>query len=388
MRMGLDYFIFYAEANLICILILFMILVNDRIYRAQEEKQVCFNRTVIGFILYFSSDVGWAAVLGGQLPRTRAFVVLFNLTNYIILSHITYEWFMFMAASERMSFRTDRRKRALCGLPMFVSILAIVISYIINPYFWIDENRDLNVWYFPCMIAAPMLYLFVSFILSMVNAKKTDSSEERKQYRLIGIFPLGVMAFGMIQVFSLNAPTFCFGCTFMLLFFYLQDMQTLISVDALTRLNNRGQINRYMDQLHYRENLRIFIMMIDIDRFKHINDTYGHAEGDHALVLVSEILKQVCERIKAPVFLGRYGGDEFLIIIQNPEENEYPGQISDMIRSALSEKDKNDHLPYILEVSIGYDEVKDKNDTVQNCLIRADENLYKDKVRHHMRTRR
>ena len=87
-----------------------MILVNDRIYRAQEEKQVCFNRTVIGFIMYFSSDVGWAAVLGGQLPRTRAFVVLFNLTNYIILSHITYEWFMFMAASERMSFRTDRRK--------------------------------------------------------------------------------------------------------------------------------------------------------------------------------------------------------------------------------------------------------------------------------------
>ncbi|MBQ7261424.1 MAG: hypothetical protein IJR19_08705 [Lachnospiraceae bacterium] len=55
-------------------MILFMILVNDRIYRAQEEKQVCFNRTVIGFILYFSSDVGWAAVLGGQLPRTRAFL--------------------------------------------------------------------------------------------------------------------------------------------------------------------------------------------------------------------------------------------------------------------------------------------------------------------------
>ena len=42
-------------------MILFMILVNDRIYRAQEEKQVCFNRTVIGFILYFSSDVGWEA---------------------------------------------------------------------------------------------------------------------------------------------------------------------------------------------------------------------------------------------------------------------------------------------------------------------------------------
>ena len=386
--MGLEYFIFYAEANLICILILLMILINDRIHRAQEEKQICFNRTIIAFILYFSSDMGWAAVLGGQLPRTRAFVVLFNLTNYVILSLITFEWFMFMAASEKMPFRKDRTKRMLWRLPMIVSILFLIISYALNPYFWINENGDLNSLYFPCMIAAPVLYVLTSFVFSIVNAIKTESEEDRKYYRLIGTFPIGVMAFGLIQVYSLNAPTFCFGCTFMLLFFYIQDTQRLISVDALTRLNNRGQINRYMEQLHYRENSRIFIMMTDIDRFKQINDTYGHAEGDRALIIVSETLKRVCEGIKAPAFLGRYGGDEFIIIIQNPEEGENPEQIADLLRNTLSERCRSEDLPYALNLSIGYEKMRGRNDTAQNCLIRADKKLYKEKSGHLRHLRR
>ena len=377
--MGSDYFFFYAESNIICMLILLMILINDRIHSTQQEKQVWFNGAVTAFILYFASDIGWAAVIDGQLPRTRMLVALFNLTNYVLLSLTAYEWFMFMAASEKMPFRNDSKKRNLCLLPMVVSTLFIVIAYAAAPLFWIRENGELSDWYYPMLIAAPAFYLLTAFIFSMINAGKAESKDEKRQCWLIGIFPLGVMAFGMIQVFSLNAPMFCFGCTFMLLFFYIQNMQTLISVDALTRLNNRGQINRYMEQVHYRENARIYIMMIDIDRFKEINDTFGHAEGDRALTLVSEVLKQTCDRFRASAFLGRYGGDEFTIIIQNPDENESPEQAACAIRATLADRQRENRLAYALEVSIGYDALRDKNDTMQDCMIRADENLYQDK---------
>lgn len=377
--MGLDYFIFYAEASMVCILILLMILINDRIYSTQQEKQVWFNRAVIAFILYFASDTGWAAVLSGLLPKVRMLVELFNLTNFILLSVMAYEWFMFMAASEKMPFRNHRRKRLLLMLPMVIMLLAMLIAYAAAPSFWIGEDGEMNPLYYPMLIAAPAFYLATAFVVSVVNAGRAELREDKKLYWLIGIFPIGVMGCGIFQVFALNTPTFCFGCTVMLLFFYIQNMQTLISVDALTRLNNRGQINRYMEQVHYRENAQVFVMMIDIDHFKEINDAYGHAEGDRALILVSETLKQTCDHFKSPVFLGRYGGDEFTIILQNPEEGDSPEQTAGAIRAALSEKRRENGLPYPLEISVGYDALRDKSDTMKDCMIRADEMLYREK---------
>jgi hypothetical protein len=108
--MGNDYFIFYTEASIICILILLMILINDRIYGTKQETQVWFNRVVVSFILYFVSEACWAAVLTDQLPRTRSLVELFNLTNYIIMSFSTFMWFMYMAAAENMAFRHRVRR--------------------------------------------------------------------------------------------------------------------------------------------------------------------------------------------------------------------------------------------------------------------------------------
>lgn len=378
--MGLDFFIFYAEASLVCIGILLMLLINDRLNSTQQEKQVWFNRAIVAFIAYFVSDMGWAAVLGGVLPRVRSLTELFNFTNYVLLSVMAYEWFMFMAASERMPFRQSRAKRILFLVPMFASIAVMAVAYAADPYYWISESGELNGLYYPMMIAVPAFYLITAFVFSMINSSRAESREDRWLFRLIGIFPLGVMGFGMLQVATLNAPTFCFGCTVMLLFFYIQNMQTLISVDDLTRLNNRGQINRYMEQVRYRENAQIYVMMIDVDHFKEVNDTYGHAEGDRALILVSEALKQACDAIKTPAFLGRYGGDEFTIILQKPEDAPNgPEQATDRIRAEIAQKQRENNLPYPLAVSIGYDMLKDKNDTTQACMVRADEMLYREK---------
>ena len=379
--MQLDYFIFYAESNIICIIIMAIILISDRLYGTRQEKQIWFNRAIIAYILYFLSDIGWDAVINGQLPRVRILVELFNLTNYILIGVTTYEWFMFMAASEKMPFRNVRKKRLMCLLPLVVSVLAILIAYAAAPNYWINESSELNDAYYLMMLAAPAFYLIVSFVISMRNARKAETKEDIKLCLLIGIFPLGVMAFGLVQVFSLNAPTFCFGCTVMLLYFYIQNMQTLVSLDALTRLNNRGQINRYMEQIQFRENSDVFIMMLDIDGFKQINDTYGHAEGDRALVLVAEALKQTCDPLRAAAFLGRYGGDEFTVILQNPEEDETPEHVAALIRSTLHEKWEESRLPYDLEFSIGYDALRGRDDTMDACMIRADEKLYEEKRR-------
>ncbi len=377
--MGFDYFVFYTEASVVCIIILLIILITDRVYSTKQEKQIWFGRAITAFILYFISDACWATMLSGTFPKVRFFVVLFNYTNYIFLALMGYGMFMFIAVSEKMPFRKSFYKKILCFLPVPVSILFITAAYIIDPLFWINESNELNDLYFLLLISVPSCYCMAGFILSIKYAGMADTKEKMRQYLLIGSVPLSVGAFGMLQVVVLNAPTFCFGCTIMWLCFYIQNMQALISIDDLTHLNNRGQINRYIEQLHYSEDSKIYILILDINRFKGINDTYGHAEGDRALIVASDALRQTCEKIKAPVFLGRYGGDEFVIILQNPGEDEKPEHIAGMIRSMISEKQKENELPYDLEFGIGYDELKDSKDTVNECLKRADKNLYLNK---------
>ena len=379
--MGFDYFVFYTEASLICVIILSTILVADRMYNTKQEKQVWFRRAIVSFMLYFISDAFWAAMLSGEFTVKRSYVVLVNLSNYILLGLMAYGLFMFIAASEKMPFRKDARIRRLIFLPVIISTLAISIAYVKTPLFWVNEQNELNNLYFPLMIAAPSLYLWAGFGLSVRYALKSVSKMDKRRFLAIGSIPVIVMAFGMIQVVALNAPTFCFGCTVMWLFYYLENMQTMISVDDLTHLNNRGQINRYLEQIHYNKDIRVIIMMIDINKFKTINDTYGHAEGDRALVIVSEALRQTCEQIKASVFLGRYGGDEFTIVIKNPEEDIMPEQLVSMIRSILTQKKTENQLPYDLNVSIGYDLIRGSDDDANECLKRADKNLYIDKQR-------
>ena len=377
--MTLDYFFFYMESNIVCIVVLAILLINDKLHSSQQEKQIWFNRTLIAHILYFTSDIFWAAVLSGQLPSSRLLVGFFNLANYILLSLLAYEWFMYMAVTEDLPLRKSRKQRILWLLPMLISIVVIVIAYIAAPTFWISESGDLNDWYYPMMVAAPIIYLLSAFVFSLINSRKTESRDKKRLFLLIGIYPLSVLSFGLIQTFMLEGPLFCFGCTIMMTFFYIHSMQALISVDSLTRLNNRGQINRYMDQLRFRENMQLYVMMIDIDRFKEINDTCGHAEGDRALILVAEALRKVCGRVSCPIVLGRYGGDEFTIFIQNPEDGDYPEQVAEIIRSAIAEKQQENHLLYNLQVSIGFDALQGRNDTVEACLVRADEKLYEDK---------
>ena len=373
-----DYLFFYAEANIVCIIIFVIILWHDRRYRTRQEKQIWFDRTVIAHILYFISDIGWAAVISGDLPRIRALVIIFNFLNFILLSLIAYGWFMYMAASENMILGKTWKQRRLGRLPMAICTAILVTTYIIAPRFWVNDAGELNFWYYPLLLTAPLIYIISSFVCSMINAKKAENRETKRMYILIGVYPLSVVFFGLLQLIALNAPLFCFGCTIMMLFFYIQAMQTLISVDALTRLNNRGQIERYMKQIRFRENMPVYAAMIDIDHFKKINDTFGHAEGDRALVLVAEAMRQTAEKSGENVFIGRYGGDEYTMIVQSAKEG-IMEEMTERLREAAHQKQEDNHLRYNLDLSIGYDRLREGADTMEACLNRADERLYENK---------
>jgi two-component system chemotaxis family response regulator WspR len=96
------------------------------------------------------------------------------------------------------------------------------------------------------------------------------------------------------------------------------ELSQLINVDGLTGLNNRRYFDEFADiewKRSIRDGTTYALLMIDVDNFKHFNDTYGHLAGDKVLQRVAEAIK-ACVRRPADI-VARFGGEEFVVVLPN-----------------------------------------------------------------------
>jgi len=149
--------------------------------------------------------------------------------------------------------------------------------------------------------------------------------------------------------------------------------------DALTGVFNR----HYFNELIAQEVLRasrydhpIGLLMIDVDRFKEINDRYGHQTGDTVLQEIASVLR---ETVRATDMIVRYGGDEFLIVLT--ETGEDAEEAAARIRSAVGENKKLRQISgFDVTVSVGsIFWHPDANRPIEHALAEADERMYEDK---------
>lgn len=156
------------------------------------------------------------------------------------------------------------------------------------------------------------------------------------------------------------------------------DLVELSIKDGLTGLYNHRFIQEKIDHEFKRAKrygTRLSCMLIDIDHFKRINDTYGHQFGDLVLRELSAILRM---NIREVDLCGRYGGEEFMILTAQESERAllHANKVSKAIENHNFENDDNSiHVT----VSIGISEYSPELDTKQELIERADIALYKAK---------
>lgn len=154
-----------------------------------------------------------------------------------------------------------------------------------------------------------------------------------------------------------------------------QLKQTAIT-DRLTGVFNRAKFNTDLKQIvkqAQRYQRTFSLIAIDIDKFKHINDTYGHGAGDE---VIQEVVNTIKDRIRQPDGIYRYGGEEFHVIL--PETNlEGAFLQAERLRQAVSEYKFN----YIgtVTISLGVAEYR-AGEALHVLLKRADDSLYAAKV--------
>ena len=146
--------------------------------------------------------------------------------------------------------------------------------------------------------------------------------------------------------------------------------------DSLTGAFNRGMIFKIMNAEYerYKRYKKSFsVVMIDLDHFKVVNDTYGHSAGDRVLVLSSAIIN---DNIRSTDFFGRYGGEEFIILLPETSANG-AAVIAENLRDLIA---SNDFSPAeSITISCGVAEIMDSAETLEDIISRADSNLYRAK---------
>ncbi|MGC9097857.1 MAG: GGDEF domain-containing protein [Dictyoglomus sp.] len=154
-----------------------------------------------------------------------------------------------------------------------------------------------------------------------------------------------------------------------------KKLEELSIKDDLTGLYNRRKMDQELEKCLYiweRYNRPFSIIIIDIDDFKKINDTYGHLIGDMVLEKISKIIR---ENIRKSDIASRWGGEEFLILL--PETNlQNATLVAEAFRRKIEEA--NFGIDEKITVSVGVANIEN-NESIDSLIQRADKNLYKAK---------
>lgn len=155
-----------------------------------------------------------------------------------------------------------------------------------------------------------------------------------------------------------------------------EKIHRLAMTDTLTDLANRNQFNQRFEKnldLAQREQKNLALMMVDLDKFKHINDTYGHPVGDAVLRDIANVLLRHCRKTD---IVARLGGDEFAIVSVFPKDRTAAYQVAERIIGELQEPVDAAGHNLSVAMSIGICFYPDDAETVEDMIYKADVALY------------
>jgi diguanylate cyclase (GGDEF)-like protein len=224
------------------------------------------------------------------------------------------------------------------------------------------------------------LYLFLSFCRVIIDSIAQSGTDFFKPSPFDIIIVLSYQMLGILLTFTLILMIN--GRLLMDIRSYAEEkkkmageLSRLASTDTLTGINNRLKLDRTLtaEVLRSKRYIRsLSVMLLDVDHFKSVNDTYGHIMGDMVLQKIAAIIKEHVRKVDT---VGRWGGEEFLIV---SPETKLRGAVK--LAEKLRKKIGNHSFPRVGKktVSIGVAQLR-KNEWDEDMLSRCDEALYRAK---------
>ena len=263
-----------------------------------------------------------------------------------------------MAAMSYSKLRFPRLVAALTTVHVIFEIIALRYGLVIS----ID---DANIYHrgvlYPVYIAV--------FTLSILYCFASIMYDEMRHYRrptsaVIAILLFLILGIGMQMMFSeVRVDYMCIAIGNY--FVYNHRCKMILQLDGLTYLLNRRCYEKDVERIE----APTMIISMDVNKFKKVNDTYGHATGDYYLKTVASLISVVYSRYGS---CYRCGGDEFCILLKKSIDR--TEELNRQFENKIREKQRTD--PKFPDVSVGFALFGSADEPIQEAFARADEMMY------------
>lgn len=389
MQYTIQFMQLYDEINIICVAILIIVLYRSRRDLIEGRNARLFRISSLYSVAFFVADTVWLHLYQIAAPGSSHIQMVVK-SAYFLLSTLMCYWWFLLFESMRGSLLWERKPLLYATvIPIVLHAVSLFRNAWTHYFFYYDA--DLVYHRGPLFLLQYLFayaYVLYSCLSAFIAAFRPKNYARREYLLTIAFFPVVPAVCGIIQLYYWRLPVACAGITIAALILYLNLLRGLISRDELTGLSNRRALLKELDSAleEHGQDGKLCLVMIDVDHFKKINDQYGHTEGDRALKVTADALKNVCKTYHCAADPCRYGGDEFVVCLEpknsfNGSENEteaFREAVSDEITTLCHVRGLKEKIG----LSVGFASNADAHD-IQSWIVAADKAMYEVKKAHH-----
>lgn len=358
-------------SNSIGCIILIVLLVSSHLVRQRRllsDRMFAFL-TILAVMGCFIETISFW-IDGKHFKGVSELALTLNTLLYLDNISASFLWCVYVDLRLYSSKQHTRKEISKLFIPYVVGVAGLLCNMKWHFLFSTDANG-----YYQREPLSYAYYLIMAFYLgaSVVMRAKYRKEVGRLRFFPIMMFILPIVAGTTAQMLFYGIALAWCSVAIGLVGIHMSLQNELAYIDPLTKLYNRNYLNHIMNQMKYNHNHMCGIML-DMDHFKYINDTYGHTEGDIALMETARLLVRA---VSAQVITTRFAGDEFILLFAGDDREELD-RVVENLRNAADEFNRSGKKPYSLSFSIGTS-VFDGNSDADSFLSEMDENMYEEK---------
>ena len=351
-----------------------VILIDYYNRRSADVVQKKLLTLLIFFVLTTKvSDVIFSIVNGVPVEALR-YINWAACTLYFLLISVAFG-FIILLFEHSLNGNSVSLKRMATAIIILNAIYAALLIVNLFNYMFFYINHD-NFYVvgdlYMVVFAVPILLVVLMLLNLLLNRKNVN----KRMFVLALISSMPLTLASALDILITDSFLVWQGFFVSVLFFYLFIIHKAALVDNLTNVNNRRGFDEYIQSITKSANRKAYaFVMIDMDKFKDINDQFGHVQGDNALRDAAEILRSSVRRRD---FVARYGGDEFVVIASTDNVD----IIIKNIQAKFDDFNAKKIRPYQLYLSCGGDVYKpDDVRPISDFLTHVDALMYLEKER-------